>query len=171
MTGTKRRGAGGRATPALTLCMFAAQAAVIAMAPVLAQAASDLHVSTSAAGQLRTVTALAAAVTALLVARAARAAGLGRLLVGSSALLALASLASAAAPTFALLVLAQVPLGVAVAVLNTAATLAAAEWVPEERRTRTLSWALVGQPAAWIVGMPLVGVLGEWSWRYGWVAL
>ena len=40
-----------------------------------------------------------------------------------------------------------------------------------EQRTRTLSWALVGQPAAWIVGMPLVGLLGERSWRYGWLAL
>src|SRR5206468_11209842 len=31
--------------------------------------------------------------------------------------------------------------------------------------------ALVGQPAAWVVGMPLVGVLGERSWRLGWLAL
>jgi predicted MFS family arabinose efflux permease len=43
--------------------------------------------------------------------------------------------------------------------------------VSADRRTRTLSWTLVGQPAAWIVGMPLVGILGEHSWRYGWLAL
>ena len=55
--------------------------------------------------------------------------------------------------------------------LTTAGTLAAAEWVSPEQRTRTLSWALVGQPAAWIVGMPLIGLLGERSWRYGWLAL
>jgi predicted MFS family arabinose efflux permease len=29
----------------------------------------------------------------------------------------------------------------------------------------------MGQPAAWIVGMPLIGLLGEQSWRYGWLAL
>jgi predicted MFS family arabinose efflux permease len=46
-----------------------------------------------------------------------------------------------------------------------------AEWVPPELQTRTLSWALVGQPAAWLLGMPLVGVVGEASWRYGWLAL
>ena len=86
-------------------------------------------------------------------------------------ILALASIASAAAPSFALLALAQLPVGVALAVLTTAGTLAAAEWVTPELRTRTLSWALVGQPAAWIVGMPLVGALGERSWRYGWLAL
>ncbi len=55
--------------------------------------------------------------------------------------------------------------------LTTAGTLAAAEWVSPELRTRTLSWALVGQPAAWIVGMPLIGLVGEHSWRYGWLAL
>jgi DHA1 family inner membrane transport protein len=34
-----------------------------------------------------------------------------------------------------------------------------------------LSWALIGMPAAWIVGMPLIGALGEVSWRYVWMAL
>ena len=52
---------------ALFLCLFAAQAAVIAMSPVLAEVASDLHVSTAAAGQLRTVTGLAAGITALVL--------------------------------------------------------------------------------------------------------
>ena len=160
-----------KTTLALGLCLFASQSALIVMAPVLAEAATDLHVSTSAAGQLRTVAGLAAGITALLVTRATRVVGLGRLLLGGSVLLALASAASAAAPTFALLVLAQLPLGVGVAVMTSTATLAAAEWVPPELRTRTLSWALVGQPAAWIVGMPLVGVLGNRSWRYGWLAL
>jgi predicted MFS family arabinose efflux permease len=155
----------------LLLCLFAAQAALIAMAPVLAVAAAELHVSTAAAGQLRTITGLAAGVTALMLGGVAGRVGLGRQLLAGSALLAIASIASAAAPTFALLALAQLPVGVGVAVLTTAGTLAAAEWVAPELRTSTLSWALVGQPAAWIVGMPLVGVLGERSWRYGWLAL
>jgi predicted MFS family arabinose efflux permease len=34
-----------------------------------------------------------------------------------------------------------------------------------------LSWALIGQPAAWIVGMPLIGALGELSWRLGLLAM
>src|SRR6478609_5524336 len=156
---------------ALFLCLFSAQAALIAMSPVLADAANDLHVSTAAAGQLRTITGLAAGITALVLGAVAGRVGLGRQLLAASALLALASIASAAAPTFALLAVAQLPVGVAVAVLTTAGTLAAAEWVAPELRTRTLSCALVGQPAAWIVGMPLVGSLGERSWRLGWLAL
>jgi predicted MFS family arabinose efflux permease len=174
MTETTRGDAGGgyrAACVALFLCLFAGQAALIVMAPVLADAASDLHVSTAAAGQLRTVTGLAAGITALVLGVVAGRVGLGRQLLAASALLAIASIASAAAPTFALLALAQLPVGIAVAVLTTAGTLAAGEWVAPELRTRTLSWALVGQPAAWIVGMPLVGVLGARSWRYGWLAL
>jgi predicted MFS family arabinose efflux permease len=58
--------------------------------------------------------------------------------------------------------------------LSTAAsagTAAAAEWAPPEQRARVLSWALIGNPGAWIVGMPLIGLLGEASWRYAWLAL
>ena len=157
---------------ALFLCLFAAQAAVIAMSPVLADAASDLHVSTAAAGQLRTITGLAAGDHGADARRSRRtrrprppAAG------GLGAPRARPRSRARRLRRFALLALAQLPVGVAVAVLTTAGTLAAAEWVSPEQRTRTLSWALVGQPAAWIVGMPLIGVLGERSWRYGWLAL
>jgi predicted MFS family arabinose efflux permease len=156
---------------ALFMSLFAGQAALVAMSPVLVKAASDLHVSTAAAGQLRTLTGLSAGITALLLGSVAGRIGLGRQLLGASLLLALGSLASAAAPSFALLALAQLPVGIAVAVLTTAGTLAAAEWVSPDLRTRTLSWALVGQPAAWIVGMPLIGLVGEHNWRYGWLAL
>jgi DHA1 family inner membrane transport protein len=155
----------------LFLCLFAAQAAVISMSPVLADAASDLHVSTAAAGQVRTITGLAAGITGLTLGVVSGRLGLGRQLLAASSLLALGSVASAAAPSFALLALAQLPVGIAVAVLTTAGTLATAEWVSPGRQTHALSWALVGQPAAWIVGMPLIGLLGERSWRYGWLSL
>lgn len=160
-----------RVTLTLLAALFAAQSAVIAMSPVLAEAASDLHVSTAAAGQLRTITGIAAGVTALLLGSVTHRIGLRRQLLGGSLLLGLGSLASAAAPGYTLLAVAQLPVGVAVAVLTNAGTLAAAEWVPDELRTKTLSWALVGQPAAWIVGMPLLGAVGAHSWRYGWLAL
>jgi DHA1 family inner membrane transport protein len=156
---------------ALFMSLFAGQAALIAMSPVLTQAAADLDVSIAAAGQLRTLTGLTAGFTALLMGRLLRNHCLGRQIIAAALLLALGSLASACAPSFAVLALAQVPVGIAIAVLTTAGTLAAAEWVSPELRTKTLSWALVGQPAAWIVGMPLIGLVGEHSWRYSWVVL
>ena len=59
-TKSETSGGYGAVSVALFLCLFAGQAALIAMSPVLAEAASDLHVSTAAAGQLRTITGLAA---------------------------------------------------------------------------------------------------------------
>jgi predicted MFS family arabinose efflux permease len=155
----------------LFVCLFAGQAGAIALSPVLAQVARDLDVSTAAAGQLRTVAGLVAGVTALALGRLGARVTLRRQLLGGSLLLALGSLASAAAPGIGLLAAAQIPVGAGIAMLTTAGTLAAAEWVPPERRAATLSWALIGQPAAWIVGMPLLGATGGQSWRYAWLVL
>ena len=93
----------GQRSTTITLftALFAAQAALIAMSPVLAQAADDLDVSTATAGQLRTVTGVAAGVTALLVSVGLVRLELASQLLLSSVLLALGSLASAAAPDYA----------------------------------------------------------------------
>jgi DHA1 family inner membrane transport protein len=155
----------------LFLLLFSAQAGLIVLSPVLADVARDLDVSTAQAGQIRTVAGLVAAIAALASSRAARRVGLRRQLLAGTALLALGSLTSAAAPSFVVLALAQAPIGAGVGILTTSATLAAAAWVGPPRRTRALSWALIGQPAAWIVGMPLAGLVGAASWRYGWLAL
>jgi predicted MFS family arabinose efflux permease len=169
VTGSRPRG--DTVAAVLFLSLFAAQAAVIVLSPVLASVAADLDVSTAAAGQLRTLSGLAAGVTALAVPRVSRALGLRALLLYGLGLIGLGSLASACAPSFAVLAAAQVALGVAIAAVVAGGTAAAAAWAPDGRRTQVLSWALVGQPAAWIVGMPLVGALGERSWRLGWLVL
>ena len=155
----------------LFVVLFTAQAAVIVLSPVLGAVASEFHVSTAAAGQLRTLSGLAAAATALLVPRLSRRFGLRALLLWGSTLIAAASVASACAPSFAVLAAAQIVVGAGVATLLAAATTAAAAWVPDDQRAKVLSWALIGQPAAWIVGMPLIGALGERSWRLAWLAL
>jgi predicted MFS family arabinose efflux permease len=170
-TTTERRNGHVKVSVLLFLCMFAGQAGAIVLSPVLAEVADDLDASTAAAGQLRTVAGLVAGVTALALGRVGTRVGLGRQLLGGAALLAFGSLGSAAAPSLALLAAAQVPVGAGIAVLTTASALAAAEWVAPERRTAALSWALVGQPSAWIVGMPLIGVVGGWSWRLAWIVL
>jgi predicted MFS family arabinose efflux permease len=155
----------------LFLCLFAAQAAAIALSPVLVEVARDLDVSTASAGQLRTIAGLVAGITALALPRVGGRVGLRRQLLGGAMLLALGSLGSAAAPSVTLLAAAQIPVGAGIAILTTAGTLAAAEWVLPERRTTVLSWALVGQPAAWIVGQPLIGLVAKSSWRYAWLVL
>jgi predicted MFS family arabinose efflux permease len=167
---TRSENHGYRAVAAvLFLCLFAAQAGAVTLSPVLAAVARDLDVSTAVAGQLRTIAGLVAGLTAIGLNGLGRRIGLGRQLLCGCILLALGSLASAAAPGIALLALAQVPVGAGIGILTTAGTLATSEWVPDGRREATLSWALIGQPAAWIVGMPLVGAAAERSWRTAWV--
>jgi MFS transporter, DHA1 family, inner membrane transport protein len=157
--------------PALFLCLFSVQAGVIALSPVLAQVAADFDVSTAAAGQLRSVSGLVAGFTAVAMGRISGRLGLRELLIAGLATLAAGSLLSAAAPSFAVLAAAQVAIGFGLALVLSGGLAAAAEWSPPEQGTRVLSLALLGQPVAWIVGMPVIGLLGGVSWRWGWVAV
>ena len=165
----RREGAG--AAGVLFLAMFAAQAGVIALSPVLSKVATDLDTSTAVAGQLRTVSGLAAGFAALVVPRLSRRRGLRVVLLGALILIGTGSVASSLAPSLPVLAAAQVLIGVGVAAVLSGATAAAAAWTSSQRQTKVLSWALIGQPAAWVVGMPAIGALGEVSWRYGWIAL
>jgi MFS transporter, DHA1 family, inner membrane transport protein len=151
----------------LFLALLAAQAAVLVLTPILVEVARDFGVSTSAAGQVRTLTGLVAGVSALAFGRVFRGVALRDLLLGGAGLLALGSILSAVAPTFEVFVLAQVPIGVAVAVLVSAGAAAAGEWAAPGRQTRLLSSTLLGPPTAWVIGMPLVGIAAEKSWRLG----
>jgi len=158
-------------TLALFLCLFSVQAAVVTLSPILALVASDFDVSTATAGQLRSASGLVAGLTAMAMGRVAARLGLREILVAGLATLAAASLASAAAPSFAFLAAAQLALGLGLALVLSGALAAAAEWSAPERRARVLSWTLIGQPSAWIVGLPVIGLLGQVSWRWCWVAV
>jgi predicted MFS family arabinose efflux permease len=162
-----------RAPAALTLflCLFAGQAAVIALSPVLAEVARDFDVSTATAGQLRSVSGLAAGVTAIAMGTLSGRFGLRDLLLIGLAVLGAGSLASAAAPGFAALAAAQIVVGAGLAVVLSAGLAAAAAWSSEGQRARLLSWTLIGQPAAWIFGMPVIGLVGGVSWRLAWIAV
>ena len=109
-TGTRARtlsrprlGMVGSPSLVLFLAFFASQAAVLVLSPILSEVADDLGVSVAEAGQLRILAAPLAVVAALATGRL-----LGRfspraLLGFGSALLAVGSVASAAAPSFELL--------------------------------------------------------------------
>ena len=98
----RRAGAPARrrsdAVIALFAAMFAAQAGLLSLGPVLADVAGELGVSAAAAGQLRALGGLAGGVTALGVALLGSRLQLRRTLVTGHAVLASGALASAAAP-------------------------------------------------------------------------
>lgn len=155
---------------ALFLGLFASQAGVLVLSPILVDVARDFGVSTAVAGQLRLAAAPLAALVAVAVARSGRLA-LRSLLSAGAVLVAVGSLASAAAPSFGLLALAQVPIWIGGAILVAGGIAAAGSWGGADERGRTMARALAGPPAAWIIGMPLVGAVAEVHWRLAFLAL
>jgi DHA1 family inner membrane transport protein len=160
----------GSPSVVLFLALFASQAGVLILAPILGDVAAEFDVSIAQAGQLRILAAPLAAVVAVAAGRSLVRLSPRALLGVGSALLALGSIASAAAPTFALLAAAQVPAWAGVATLIAAGVAATAAWSEPESRTRVVAHALAGAPTAWIVGMPLIGAVAEVNWRLAFIA-
>ncbi|MBA3333594.1 MAG: MFS transporter [Actinobacteria bacterium] len=154
----------------LLLCLAASQAAILVLTPVLPALASDLEVSTATAGQLRTVSGLSAGLTALCAGLLAARVGLRELLGAGLVFIAASSAISAVAPSFAVIAFAQLGIGIGVGLSYTAAIAAVADWTTPADRSGVLAIALLGPPIAWIVGMPLSGLVGEASWRLAWIA-
>jgi predicted MFS family arabinose efflux permease len=160
-----------RTAATLALVLFANQTATMILSPILVAVAMDFDVATSTAGQLRSIAGAVAGITALTAGSLAGRVGLKRLLLGALALLAAAAGVSAAAPSFAVLAAAQALLGVSLALLLSGAVAGVAVWVGPERRADALSVTFSGQATAWLVGMPIVGLVGAISWRLTWVVL
>jgi predicted MFS family arabinose efflux permease/ribosomal protein S18 acetylase RimI-like enzyme len=141
------------------------------LSPILSDVADDFGVSIATAGQLRIVAAPLAAAVALLAARSLVRFSPRAMLGAGSVLVALGSVASAVAPSFVALALAQVPLWAGISMLLTAAIAASAAWSTPESRTRIVASMYAGPPAAWIVGMPVIGVVAEVDWRLAFLVL
>jgi predicted MFS family arabinose efflux permease len=161
------------ANPSLVLfmCLFTSQSALLVLSPILVDVAREFGVSTAAAGQLRAISGAIGGVTALVLATAARRPGLRTLLSAGAGLVALGSVLSAAAPTFAVLAVAQAVLGTGVGLLVAVGIAAAWEWPPLHRRPHVLAWTIAGMPVAWIAGMPVVGLVAGHGWRFAWLAV
>jgi len=161
-------------SPSLVLfgCLFASQAAMLVLSPVLPEIAREFGVSDAAAGQLRAISGAAGGVTAVLLAVAGRRPGARTLLSAGAALVALGAALSAVAPAFAALAAAQAVLGVGVGVLVAVGIAAAGMWAEPGRRAHVRAWAIAGMPASWITGMPVVGLVSSsGGWRVAFLAV
>jgi predicted MFS family arabinose efflux permease len=151
--------------PILFLALFASQAGFLVLTPVLPDLARELGVSTATAGGLRIGSGLAGGVAALTLTLAGRRLGLRDLIGLGLVLVGLGSVASAAAPTFEVVALAQLAVGAGNGIVLSAGVAAAARWSAPDERAHVLSVTLLGSPASWIAGMPLIGALAGSSWR------
>lgn len=159
--------------PAVVLfaCLFASQAALLVLSPTLVEIADEFGVSPATAGQLRSLSGLTGGITAVLLATVPRRPGLRSLLSAGTGLIAVGAALSAAAPAFAVLAAAQAILGVGIGLLVALGVAAAFEWPEPAERPHVLAWTIVGMPAAWIAGMPLIGAIADHGWRGAWLAV
>jgi predicted MFS family arabinose efflux permease len=62
-------------------------------------------------------------------------------------------------------------IGAGAAMVLAAGLAAAGEWPAPERRADVIAWTIVGQPAAWVAALPVIGRLAESGWRWTWVVV
>jgi predicted MFS family arabinose efflux permease len=165
------RALASRPSPVLFACLFASQAGLLVLSPILPDIAHEFGISTATAGQLRTVSGATGGATALALALARRRPGLRTLLSHGAILLLAGSILSAIAPSFALLAIAQAALGVGIGLMVAIGIAAAGEWAVPAERPKTLAWAIAGMPAAWVIGMPVAGAAASVGWRLAWLVV
>ncbi|SDN05587.1 Predicted arabinose efflux permease, MFS family [Geodermatophilus siccatus] len=158
----------GTATPVAVLGIgaFATGTDLFVVAGVLPGLADDLGLTVGTAGLTGTVSAAAYAVGGPVLGAALGARPRRRVLIGSLASFGACTAIAAAAPTFAVLLVARVLGALAASVHVPVAAAAAVAAVPARSRGRALGVVLGGASAAMVLGAPL-GVLlaGLLSWR------
>ncbi|MFC4052092.1 MFS transporter [Actinomadura syzygii] len=149
----------------LALATFAVGTDSYVIAGLLPDIASDLRVSTPAAGQLVTVFALVMAVSAPVMGaltssldrRSALLIALGVFVVGNAA--------TALGTGYATVLAARVVTAVGAGMINSAAASTAGAIAPPERRGRALAFVLGGLTLATALGLPLGTLIGRTDWH------
>ncbi len=144
------------------------------MLPVglLTPIAADLGVSPGTAGLTMTAPGLVAAVAAPALAVAARRADRRILLIGLMALLAVADLAAALAPGYAVMLAARVATGVSIGGFWAFAAGLGARLVPERQVGRATSVILGGVSVASVLGVPAAALVSSSAgWRAAFAAM
>ncbi|MCP2266907.1 MFS transporter [Promicromonospora thailandica] len=135
-------------------------------ASLLPRIADDIGVSVGAAGQAVTMTAVAAALSALLIAVVLPQADRRRVMIGLTLLAVLSDVVVALAPNLPVLLGARLLLGVALGGFWAMATAMAAHLVHADHLGRALTVINSGVAVATIAAVPLGAWLGElWGWR------
>ncbi|MGH2958129.1 MAG: MFS transporter [Solirubrobacterales bacterium] len=158
-----------RHTALLFLALFAAQAAYLVLVSTLPQVGEEFHVRPEIVGQLGAISGLTGLIVALWISRRSGAAGVARQLAVGTVFLIAGCLFAALADSFVAIAAAQCVVGGSMAAVAVASTAAALAWPTDEQRAGVLAWSLLGPPAAWIVGSPLIGGIAERDWRVAWL--
>lgn len=150
----------------LGLGIFSIATSQFLPASLLPLIANDLGVTVGAAGQSLTATAVAAAMSALLISVVLPRADRRRVMIGLTLLAVVSNLLVALAPTLLVLLAARLLLGIALGGFWAMAIAVTAHLVPADRLGRGLTVVNAGVPIATAVAVPFGAWLGEiWGWR------
>ncbi|MGA4841890.1 MFS transporter [Streptomyces sp. G45] len=177
LTQTPHAATGRRSLPPAVLAVAAATFSVVTteMLPVglLTSLASGLDVSDGTAGLTVTLPGVVAALAALLLPVAVRRADRRTVLCGLMLLLGAANLLSALAPSFAVLLVARIVVGLCIGGVWAVAASLAVRLVRTESVGRATAVIFSGIAVASVLGVPAGTFLGEvagWRWAFGAVA-
>ncbi len=165
-TSTAQEKASWAGVVSLSLGIFAIVMAEFLPASLLPRIADDLTVSVGAAGQAVSVTAFAAALSALFISAVLPEADRRRVMIGLTLLAVLSNVVVALAPNLFVLLAARILLGVALGGFWAMATAMAAHLVPAHHLGRALTVINSGVAVATVAAVPLGAWLGDvWGWR------
>jgi DHA1 family inner membrane transport protein len=157
---------------ALIVTMIVNQTGVVIISPLVVDIGASFGISDSLAGQLRTVAALSSALLAPYIGVLSERIGRKPILLTGLGIIGVTGLGSALAPTFLALVLVQFLAGIGVACLLSMGLAAVGDYFAPERRSWAMGMVNIGQPLAWIIGLPLIGFLADaLSWRWSFVGV
>ncbi len=150
----------------LAAASFATGTEAYVYAGHLSDLAADLGSLVATAGQLATAFALTYALSAPIIAGLAGAYGRRRVMVTGLVLIGCLNLIAAFATSFAALIAIRFACGLAAGLVGPISTLAAAELAPPEQRGRAMAVVLAGITLAFVLGIPIGSVIGDFAgWR------
>jgi len=166
---------GSQRTLILALLCIASFAVVfnnLIITPILPDISDDLAVRVSVAGLLVTAYAAVGGVASIFSGPFIDRIGRKPVVVGGMTILTVATIASAFAPNYALLMVARSVAGLGVACLTPAVFAAVGDLFPYEERGRAMSWVISANTSASIFGVPAGAVIsGLISWRWTFAVL
>lgn len=119
-------------------------------------------------GQVRSISALTAVLTTLLVGGWIHRHGARPVMLIGGLVGALGAVLSALAPSLVVFGVAQAITGIGICLLLSAGFAGAGEFFAGGARDWAVGWVMALQSLAWIVGIPIVGLLADlFSWHYG----
>lgn len=152
----------------LPLATIASQSSMASVPPLFVGISAEFDASIGNVGLVRSTSALTAILTTLLVGGWIHRHGARPVMVVGGLIGAAGALLSATAPSLVVLALGQAVVGVGICCLLASGFAGAGEFFAPEARNWAIGWVVGLQSLAWIIGVPVVGLLADlYSWHWG----